>query len=189
MPKNSIIPDKTRIHKTSQLYRGRTFSFVAEDVTLPNDSRAEMAFVRHPGSTAIVPLLDDNTVIMERQYRHPLRDYLFEIPAGTLEAGEPPLHCARRELEEETGFVANEFVELARIDILPAYSDEKIYLYLARDLTPSEQMLDRDEIIEVVKYPLDDALQMIADGGITDALTVLALQRTWFYLENEAKPG
>ena len=109
MSEKESITEKARIHKTSEVYNGRIFSFVTEDVTLPNDSRAEMAFVRHPGSTAIVPLLEDNTVIMERQYRHPVRDYLFEIPAGTMDPGETALACARRELEEETGYTAEEF--------------------------------------------------------------------------------
>ena len=174
---------KAEIHNKRVVYKGRIFSFVTEDVTLPNDSRAEMAYVRHPGSTAIVPLVDDNTVIMERQYRHPVRDYLFEIPAGTMDPGETALACARRELEEETGYIAEEFIELGKIHILPAYSDELIHLYLARGLSLTEQNLDPDEIIKVVKYPLDEALQMIEAGRITDALTILALQWAWFRLK------
>ena len=175
---------KAEIHNVRVAYKGRIFSFVTEDVTLPNDSRAEMAYVRHPGSTAIVPLLDDNTVIMERQYRHPVRDFLFEIPAGTMDPGETAQACARRELEEETGYIAEEFIELAKIHILPAYSDELIHLYLARGLSLTKQNLDPDEIIKVVEYPLDEVLQMIETGRITDALTILALQRTFFYLKN-----
>ena len=166
------------------MYTGRAFSFVTEDVTLPNGSRSEMAFVRHPGSTAIVPLVDDNTVIMERQYRHPVRDYLFEIPAGTMDPGETALACARRELAEETGYIAEEFIELGKIHILPAYSDELIHLYLARGLSPTSQNLDQDEIINVIEYPLDQALQMIATGRINDALTILALEWAWFSLRD-----
>jgi ADP-ribose pyrophosphatase len=176
---------KAQIHKTSKVYEGRAFSFVTEDVTLPNDSRAEMAFVQHPGSTAIVPLLNDNTVIMERQYRHPVRDYLFEIPAGTMDPGETAMACARRELEEETGYTADAFIELGVTHILPAYSDELIHVYLARGLSLSKQRLDPDEIIKVVKYPLDEALIMIETGQITDALTILALQRAFFYLNKQ----
>jgi ADP-ribose pyrophosphatase len=178
--------EEARIHNTREAYKGRVFSFVAEDVTLPNNSRAEMAFVRHPGSTAIVPLLDDDTVIMERQYRHPVRDYLFEIPAGTMDPGETELACARRELEEETGYVADEFIELGKIHILPAYSDELIHLYLARGLSPTSQNLDQDEIINVIEYPLDQALEMIEVGRITDALTILALQQTWFHINGRS---
>jgi len=174
---------RAEIHNTRVAYKGRIFSFMTEDVTLPNDCRAEMAYVRHPGSTAIVPLLDDNTVIMERQYRHPVRDYLFEIPAGTMDPGETALACARRELEEETGYVANEFIELGKVHILPAYSDELIHLYLARGLSLTKQNLDPDEIIKVVEYPLDQALQMIETGKISDALTILALQWAWLRIK------
>jgi ADP-ribose pyrophosphatase len=178
---------RAHVHKVRQHYRGPLFSFDSEDVTLPNGSRTELAFVRHPGSTAVVPLFDDNTVLMERQYRHAVEDHLLEIPAGTLELGELPLNCARRELEEETGYVAGDFIEISRLLILPAYSDEKIYLYLARDLSLSRQNLDQDEIIEVVKFPLEDTMNMIDDGKIIDALTILALQRTWIYLNQRKR--
>ncbi len=178
-------PKTAKVHNTKELYRGKIFSFVTEDVTLPNDSRTELAFIRHSGSAAVVPLLDDKTVIMELQYRYAVRDYLFEIPAGTMAPGESALACAKRELQEETGYMADEFIELGNVHILPAYSDEKIHVYLARGLTPSEQNLDRDEIIKVVTHPLDQALEMINAGRITDALTVLSLQRAWFYLKQE----
>ena len=175
-----------QIHQVNQYYQGTLFSFVSEDVTLPNGSRTEMGMVRHPGSTAVVPLFDDNTVLMERQYRHAVDAYLLEIPAGTMEPGEQPLNCAGRELEEETGYIAEEFIELSQVLILPAYSDEKIFVYLARGLKPSNQNLDKDEIIEVVKYPFDKALDMIGDGHISDALTLLSLQMAWLYLQSKS---
>lgn len=143
-----------------------------------------MAMVRHPGSTAVVALFDDNTVLMERQYRHAVKDYLLEIPAGTMEPNELPLDCARRELEEETGYTAAKFIELSQVLILPSYSDEKIYVYLAHDLILSQQNLDKDEVIEIVKYPLEDTLNMVDDGQITDALTILGLQMAWRHLQN-----
>ena len=90
-----------------------------------------------------------------------------------------------RELEEETGYVAEKFVELSQVLILPAYSDEKIHVYLARDLTLTLQNLDKDEIIVVEKYPIADAMRMIDKGQITDALTILSLQMAWFYLQRE----
>ena len=175
---------KAKINQITEIYKGKHFSFITEDITLPNDVRSEIAMVRHPGSTAIVPLLDDYTLVMTRQYRHPVRDYIVEIPAGTLEPGESPLSCAKRELEEETGFVANKLVELSHIHMLPAYSDEKIYLYLAKDLTPSQQRLDQDEIIHIVKYSFDDAMRLINNGSITDALTIAAIYRVWIYLQS-----
>jgi len=174
-----------RVHEIQQHYRGTLFSFVSEDVTLPNGSRTQLAMVRHPGSTAVVPLFEDGTVLMERQYRHAVGKYLLEIPAGTMEPGESPLTCARRELEEETGYTAGQFVELCRVDIVPAYSDEKIHVFLARSLKESEQKLDKDEIIEIVKYPFEEALDMCRQGKISDALTILALQSAWFYLQKQ----
>jgi ADP-ribose pyrophosphatase len=183
MASTKSIPKKARVHKIHQHYRGALFSFVSEEVTLPNGSRTELAMVRHPGSIAVVPLLDGHTVVMERQYRHAVKKYLLEIPAGTMEPGESPLACAGRELEEETGYLAEQFVELTQVDIIPAYSDEKIYVFLARGLKQSEQKLDKDEIIEIVKYPFNETLEMIEQGQISDALTILALQRAWFYLQ------
>ena len=128
-------------------------------------------------STAVVPLLDDDTVVMELQYRHAVEDYLLEIPAGTMEPGEQPIDCARRELEEETGYQAKEMIELGAIHILPSYSDEITHVYIARNLQPARQRLDKDEILEVVTYPFEETLMMITDGSITDALTILALQK------------
>jgi ADP-ribose pyrophosphatase len=167
------------VNSSNEIYRGRIFNFVTENLTLPNGRNTDMAFIRHPGSTAAVPLLDDNTIVMELQYRHPVGDYLLEIPAGTMELGESPFDCAKRELEEETGLKASELINLGKIHIIPAYSDEEIYVYLAIGLTPSKQNLDHDEIIEVVNYPFEIALQMIVDGKITDALTILSIQMAW----------
>jgi len=183
MASTKSYPKKAHVHKMHQHYLGAVFSFVSEDVTLPNGSRTKLAMVRHPGSTAVVPLFEDGTVLMEHQYRHAVRKYLLEIPAGTMEPGESPLICAKRELEEETGYVAEQFVEMCRVDIIPAYSDEKIHVFLARGLKPTEQKLDKDEIIEIVKYPFEETLEMIERGRISDALTVLALQRAWFFLQ------
>ena len=177
---------KAEIHSIKEHYQGQLFSFVSEDVTLPNGSRAEMAVVRHPGSTAVVPFLDNNMVVMELQYRHAVGEYMLEIPAGTMDPGELPLDCARRELEEETGLRATRMIELGPVHILPSYSDEIIHVYIARKLTPARQKLDRDEILEVVHYPFEETLRMIADGRITDALTILSLQKAWFYLSGNA---
>ncbi len=185
MERKKVYRKRAQVHKIQRHYQGTLFSFVSEDVTLPHGSRTELAMVRHPGSTAVVPLFDDNTVLMERQYRHAVEAYLLEIPAGTMEPGESPLGCAGRELADETGYMAEEFIEISQVLILPAYSDEKIFVYLARGLKPSKQNLDKDEIIEVVKYPFDKALNLIGDGHISDALTILALQMAWFYLQNE----
>jgi len=121
---------------------------------------------------------------MTLQYRHAVGNYLLEIPAGTMERGESPLNCARRELEEEVGMVASEFIELVQVHIVPAYSDERIHVYLARGLTTSKQNLDQDEIIDVVRYPLNNVIVMIGEGIITDALTIISIQQARAYIQN-----
>ena len=186
--KSETTRKKATVKSTTEVYKGRIFNFVTENLTLPNGRDTEMAFIRHPGSIAVVPLLDDNTVVMEVQYRHPVGEYLLEIPAGTLEPGESPLNCAKRELMEETGFRAQELIELGKIHMIPAYSDEEIHVFIARGLKPAEQSLDPDEIIEVVTYPLEKALKMIDEDKITDALTILSIQMTWIRLKGENWP-
>lgn len=178
---------KAVVDCSTELYRGNSFSFVNESITLPNGTKTRSAFVRHPGSTAIVPLTEDDTVIMTRQYRHPVDDYLFEIPAGTMKPAETPLDCARRELEEETGIIAETLTPVSCIHILPSYSDEIIHIFLARQLCDSQQKLDPDEIIAVVKFPLEKVRQMIQEGVVTCALTILAIQQVSLYLENETR--
>lgn len=165
------------VHSSRTLHQSKYFSFAVEDVTLPNGVRAEMAMFRHPGSTAIIPVSDDGRIVMTCQYRHVVGDYLLEIPAGTMEPGESPLHCAQRELEEETGLVAREWVSLGKIHILPAYTDELIHIYMASDFFKSRPNPDRDEIIDVVEYHYPALMAMIDKGRITDALTILALHR------------
>jgi ADP-ribose pyrophosphatase len=175
---------KAKVNGAREIYRGRAFSFEVQDVTLPNGGRAEFAMVRHPGSTGIVPIMEDGTVLMTFQYRHAVGEYLLEIPAGTMEPGESPYECAKRELEEETGFTAGELIKIASIDIIPAYSDEKIHVYLARNLKPSRQNLDADEIIQVVKHRLEELLTFIPEGKITDALTIVSLYSVRVYLQS-----
>jgi ADP-ribose diphosphatase len=175
----------SKINCSQPVYRSKSFSFMVEDVWLPNGRRTEMALVRHPGSTAIVPFLDEDTILLLRQYRHPIGKFIYEIPSGTMDPGETdPLACAKRELEEETGYRAGEFISMGHTYILPSYSDEKIHLFIARDLTATAQNLDEDEIIEVEKTPLVRALEMIDSGEINDALTGLVIQRAWRWVQS-----
>ena len=179
---------KATVKSTAEVYKGPIFDFVTENLKLPNGRHTQMAFIRHPELAAVVPLSSDNTIVMELQYRHPVGEYLLEIPAGTLEPGESPRNCAKRELLEETGFQAQELIKLGKIHMIPAYSDEVIHVFIAKGLAPTKQNLDPDEIIEVVEYPLEKAVQMIDEGKITDALTILSIQMTWIRLKGESWP-
>ena len=165
----------SRVESREKLYSGRQFNFVVEQVRHPNGVRSEMGIVRHPGSTVIVPLFDDQCIGLIRQYRHAVSAYIYETPAGTMEPGEDPLVCAHRELEEETGYAAGEMAALGKTYLLPAYSDELTYVYLARDLKETCQDLDQDEIIDVHRLPIDHVLAMISAGEIVDALSILSI--------------
>ena len=123
----------------------------------------------------ILPAFDDGTIALVRQYRHPAVRYLLECPAGTLNDQEPPAEGAARELEEELGLVAGKMEKLCEFFVSPGFCEEKMWLYLAIDLAATAQRLEEDELIEVVRLPLERALQMITDGEIEDAKTIIGL--------------
>jgi ADP-ribose pyrophosphatase len=131
--------------------------------------------VRHPGSAVIVPVFEDGTVALVKQYRHPTVRYLLEIPAGTLDEGEKPEVGAARELEEELGVVAGKMEKLSEFFVSPGFCEEKMWVYLATELTETSQRLDDDELIEIVRLTLTEALEMISDGEIEDAKTIIGL--------------
>jgi ADP-ribose pyrophosphatase len=143
-----------------------------------------MDFIQHPGAAAMVPLLSNQEVVLIRQYRHAIREFIWEIPAGTLDAGESPLNCARRELVEETGYSAEIWHQLGKITPLPGCSDERIHIFLASDLKPAEQHLDDDEMLNVYPVKLNDALQMILAGEINDGKTISGLFLASHWLKN-----
>ena len=163
------------INAVSVIHKSRVFDLVREEVVLPNRVFVEMDIVRHPGAAAIVAMKDDSNLIMIEQYRHALGETIWEVPAGTLHKNEDPLDCARRELEEETGFTASSWDKLGVITPLPAYSDETIHVYLASDLSPSQQNLDDDEILQVTEISLPAAVDMIKEGKIKDGKTISSL--------------
>jgi len=174
-----------RVNRSSTQYEGRVFTLVKENVTLGNGVTTDLDVIHHPGAAAMVPLTADNKVVMLRQYRHALRKDIWEIPAGTLEAGESPEACAHREIEEETGYAAAKLVRLGEIVPVPGYSDETITLFLCTELTPEVQNLDADEQIEVHEVSFDEALAMIPAGRILDAKTIAGIFMARQYLESK----
>ena len=167
-----------KVHKVTTLYKGKLFDVALEKVTLPNGVIKNREVVRHPGAAAMVPLLDDGKVVLVKQYRHAVGEFVWEIPAGTLEPDEGPVECAWRELVEETGYEAKNLEKLVEILPAPGYTDEHIHIFLATGLTPAEQNLEDDEILEVQPTTIDTAIQMITHGEIRDAKTIAGLLLT-----------
>ena len=157
--------------------------FGVEQASLPNGVNLELAVIRHPGASAIVAIDDNGEIAMLSQYRHAIGGYLWEIPAGVRNSGETPIQCAQRELSEEAALAARRWDHLGTIVTIPSFCDERIDLYLARELSYAAGTLDVDEVIRVEKVTLDRAMAMIRGGEIIDAKTIAALYRTRDLLE------
>ena len=173
---------------TEQVFDGRVVKVFLDEVRLPDGRTVTWERVRHPGAVGMVPLTEEHSVLMVKQYRHAVRGVLLEIPAGKLEEGEDPLDCARRELGEEVGMKASETVLLSEFYNSPGYSDERFFLYLCSGLAPVAGAPEPDEFLEVVEVPLGDGLAMIADGRIRDAKSIIGLTLARAYLAGETGP-
>jgi ADP-ribose pyrophosphatase len=167
------------------IYRGRVVDLSVDRVEMPNGRIAELEVIRHPGATAMVPLTAAGEVLLVRQYRYATGSWLLEVPAGKLDAGEPPEECAARELEEELGFRPGELTPLGWIWTTPGFTNEKIWLYLARRLEPGHQDLQPDEVLSVESLPFDEAVAGVHRGEICDGKSVCALLRAEAYLRGE----
>jgi len=158
-----------------EVFSGRLLKVYRDRVRLPDGSESVREYIRHPGAVAIVALLDDDRVVLERQFRYPLGRVLVEIPAGKLEQGEDHLETGKRELLEETGYVAREWRRLGEIHNAIGYSDEVIEIWLARGLEQRQQQLAEGEFLEVFSLPLAEAQAMARDGRLTDVKTIVGL--------------
>ncbi|MCI8534703.1 MAG: NUDIX hydrolase [Hungatella sp.] len=156
-------------------YQG-TILKIYEDTVLANGHEAHWDFIHHDGAAAVLPVTDDGKILMVRQYRNALDRQTLEIPAGKLDApNEPKIECAFRELEEETGFKTENMEYLMSVNTTVAFCDEAIDIFVARNLIPSHQHLDEDEVIDVESWELKDLLELIYKGKMTDAKTVAAI--------------
>lgn len=163
---------------SSQVYDGRVVDLRLERLRLPDGVEIELEIVRHCGAAAVVPVTSDGRVLLIRQYRHATGDWLLEVPAGKLDVkGENPEVCARRELEEETGFRAGTLHSLGWIWTTPGFTDERIWLFLATELERGRQNLQPDELLTVMDVPLEEAAEMARSGEITDGKSICALLR------------
>jgi ADP-ribose pyrophosphatase len=157
------------------VYTGKIITVRHDTVRLPDGREATRDVVEHPGAVAVVPVTGDGKVVLVRQYRHPVARLLLEVPAGKLDKGERPEDCARRELEEETGYQAGSLEHLATFFTAPGFSDEQMHLYAARDLRKTSQNTDQDEFIDIEYYTPAQIRKLLADKEISDAKTLVGL--------------
>ncbi|MBN1822979.1 MAG: NUDIX hydrolase [Endomicrobiales bacterium] len=166
---------KEKLYKRNRVYSGKAVGFLADDVTLPNGKRATREYIDHPGAVAVLPFLDKKNVVLVKQYRFPVGELTYEVPAGKLDAGESPLACIRRELEEETGFRAGKVKKLVSYWPTAAFSNEIIHVYLASGLVETKKNPDDDEFIDHAVVPVKKALAWVKNGKIKDSKTIVAL--------------
>ena len=164
---------------SEEIYHGKIVHLYKDTVRLPNGKPAIREVMRHPGAVAVVPIDENGNVILVRQYRYPFAEAMLEIPAGKLDAGEEPERCARRELEEETGMTAEEWTPLGLYYPSVAVMDERIYLFLARNMTRNAPHPDEDEFLRVETIPLETLVEMILQGQVPDGKTQVAALKVW----------
>ncbi|ODN30068.1 NUDIX domain-containing protein [Fervidobacterium thailandense] len=172
-----------RTISSMEIFKGVLLHVLKDEVELENGVRSTREFVLHPGAVAVVPITEDGKVVLVEQYRYPIKQKLLEIPAGKFDKpGEDPLECAKRELEEETGYSAREYIYLGYIHTTPGFSNEVIHLYLARGLKKGQMSPDEDEILKVHLEDFREVLKKCISGEITDAKTLAGIFRAYFYL-------
>ncbi|MDY7578530.1 NUDIX hydrolase [Herbaspirillum sp. RTI4] len=164
---------------SQQVYDGHFLKVQRDTIRLPDGAQATREYIKHPGAVVILPLFDDGSVLLERQFRYPLHRVFTEFPAGKIDAGEAALACAKRELLEETGFTAARWDFVCTIHNAIAYADEHLEIFLARDLTAGQSQLDDGEFLEVFTMPLSALLGQVRGGEITDVKTIIGT----FWLE------
>lgn len=166
-----------------EVYRGRSFRLDVDRVRLPNGVEMDFEMIHHPGAAAVVPVLPNGDAVLIRQYRYATGGWLLEAPAGKLNPGEAPEHCAVRETEEEVGHKPGRLIPLGWIWSSPGFLDEKIWLFLATDLAETVQAMDHDEVLEIERMPLREAIDKAFRGEIHDTKTACALMRASRHLD------
>ena len=174
---------------SENVYGGIFLKMKRDKVSLPDGGEAVREYLTHPGAVAVLAILDDGRVLLERQYRYPIAKACIEIPAGKLDPNEDHLVCAQRELEEETGYTARKWSFIRRIHPVISYSTEFIDIYLAEDLMPGKSNLDEEEFLDVFAAPLDQLIGWIEGGEITDVKTTISAYWLDRYRRGLTKPA
>ena len=157
------------------VFQGRLLDVRRDIVILPNGANGIREWIKHPGAVCCIPILPNGKIALIKQYRYSVRKMMIELPAGKLDKNEAPEDCAIRELEEEIGYKANKITFLTNIHPAIGFADEKMWIYFAEDLEKTNQKLDSDELIEIIPTKLEDALEMVWNGEITDVKTIIGL--------------
>jgi ADP-ribose pyrophosphatase len=160
-------------------YDGEFLKVQRDTVRLPDGKTSVREYIKHPGAVVVLPVFDDGSILLERQFRYPLERVFIEFPAGKIDPGEHPLDCAKRELQEETGYTARDWKFVATIHNAIAYSNEHLDIFLARGLTAGEKKLDDGEFLDIFTSSVPEMLDWVREGQITDVKTVIGT----FWLE------
>ena len=160
---------------STQIFSGKLIDLYLDNVRLPNGKKSTREWIDHPGAVCIVPILDNGDVLLIRQFRYGPREEFIEIPAGKIDKNEDPLKCGLRELEEETGYKSNKLTFLTNIHPAIGFSNEKMWMYLAEELELSKKKLDEDEFLELLPTPLNQAIEWVFSGKITDVKTIIGI--------------
>ena len=160
---------------STQIFSGKLIDLYLDNVRLPNGKKSTREWIDHPGAVCIVPILDNGDILLIRQFRYGPREEFIEIPAGKIDKNEDPLKCGLRELEEETGYKSNKLTFLTNIHPAIGFSNEKMWMYLAEKLELSKKKLDEDEFLELLPTPLNQAIEWVFSGKITDVKTIIGI--------------
>lgn len=176
---------KEKLFKKNLIHKGKAVDFYCDEIVLPNKHHSTREYLGHPGAASVLPFVDSERIVLVRQYRYPIKQITYEIPAGKMEKGESALKCIKRELKEETGFTASKIEKLLAFYPSTAFSTELLYVFAAFGLKAGKETPDEDEFVanEIVRF--DEALKMIKSGKITDSKTIIALLYYAYYKEGK----